>query len=177
MGRARDALEGFSSRFQAAYQDGLARKIGLSSEDGQGVALAQDLLSRMAENEVDFTLGFRRLCDATLGPEGDAGVRALFKKPGSYDEWAIRWRARLTNEPESPEVRAEAMRGNNPAFIPRNHLVERVIAAALERQDFGEFEALLEAVIHPFEERRPDLARFAIPPLPEERVARTFCGT
>jgi len=52
VGRARDALEGFSSRFQAAYHGGLARKIGLSSEDGQGVALAQDLLSRMAENEV-----------------------------------------------------------------------------------------------------------------------------
>jgi len=176
VGRARDALEGFSSRFQAAHHGGLARKIGLSSEDGQGVALAQDLLSRMAENEVDFTLGFRRLCDAALGPEGDAGVRALFKKPGSYDEWAIRWRARLADQPESPEARAEAMRRKNPAFIPRNHLVERAIAAAVEGRDFGEFEALLEAVIHPFEEP-PDLARFAIPPLPEERVTRTFCGT
>jgi uncharacterized protein YdiU (UPF0061 family) len=173
VGRARDALEGFGSRFQAAYHGGLARKIGLSED---GVALAQDLLSRMAENEVDFTLGFRRLCDAALGPDGDAGVRTLFKKPGSYDEWAIRWRARLTSEPESPEARAEAMRGKNPAFIPRNHLVERAIAAAVEQQDFGEFEALLEVVTHPFEEP-PDLARFAIPPLPEERVTRTFCGT
>ena len=109
-------------------------------------------------------------------PSGDAGVRALFTEPAAYDEWATRWRARLADEPGSPETRAAAMRRENPAFIPRNHLVEGAIAAAVERQDFGPFEALLDVVTRPFDER-PGLARFAAPPLPEERVTRTFCGT
>jgi serine/tyrosine/threonine adenylyltransferase len=174
--RARDALEAFSPRFRAAYHGGLVRKLGLLSDDEPNVALAQDLLSRMAENEADFTLAFRQLGDAALGPDRDEGVRELFKEAASYDEWATRWRARLADEPGSPETRAAAIRRENPAFVPRNHLVEGAIAAAVERQDLGPFEALLDAVTHPFDER-PDLARFAAPPRPEERVTRTFCGT
>jgi serine/tyrosine/threonine adenylyltransferase len=38
------------------------------------------------------------------------------------------------------------------------------------------FEALLQATGRPFEEQ-PGLARFMDPPLPEERVLATFCGT
>ena len=64
----------------------------MSSEREGDAALAQDLLRRMAENGADFTLAFRRLCDAAAGPEGDAGVRALFTDPAAYDAWAARWR-------------------------------------------------------------------------------------
>jgi uncharacterized protein YdiU (UPF0061 family) len=174
--QARGILDAFGERFRAAYHGGLVRKIGLSSDEGESLALAQDLLSRIAANEVDFTLGFRQLCDAALGPDADTSLRALFTEPGSYDEWATRWRPRLAGEPGSPETRIAAMRRQNPALIPRNHLVEHAITAAVERQDFSPFEALLDAVTRPFDEN-PELARFAAPPLPEERVAQTFCGT
>ena len=79
-------------RFEAAYLGGLRRKLGLSAEREGDAALAQDLLRRMAENGADFTLTFRRLCDAAAGPEGDAAVRALFADPAAYDAWAARWR-------------------------------------------------------------------------------------
>ena len=85
----------------------------------------------MAANRADFTLTFRRLCDAAAGPEGDAGVRALFADPGAYDSWAVAWRQRLDEEPVSAEARAAAMRMANPAFIPRNHLVEAALDAAV----------------------------------------------
>lgn len=173
---ARGVLDTFGSRFRAVYHGGLVRKIGLSSENEHSLALAQDLLTRMAENQVDFTLGFRRLCDAALGSEADASLRTLFREPGSYDEWATQWRAQLAGAPGSPETSAAAMRRENPAFIPRNHLVEQAITGAVRRQDFGAFEALLDTVTRPFDER-PDLAQFAAPPLPEERVTQTFCGT
>ena len=35
------------------------------------------------------------------------------------------------------------MRAVNPAFIPRNHRIEAVIEAAVEREDFAPFEELL----------------------------------
>jgi uncharacterized protein YdiU (UPF0061 family) len=57
--------------------------------------MAQDLLERMAVNRADFTLTFRRLCDAAAGAEGDAGVRTLFADPVTYDTWAAAWRQRL----------------------------------------------------------------------------------
>jgi uncharacterized protein YdiU (UPF0061 family) len=174
---AREALAAFAPRFEAAYLGGLRRKIGLSAEREGDAELAQDLLVRMAENGADFTLAFRRLCGAAgAGPEGDAGVRALFSEPGAYDAWAGRWRERLATEPDPPSARGAAMRAANPAVIPRNHLVEAALEAAIEREDFGPFEDLLEALSRPYEDR-PGLERYAAPPEPEERVLQTFCGT
>ena len=96
---AKESLGSFAPRFQAAYLGGLQRKIGLATDREGDAALAQDLLERMAKNGADFTLTFRRLCDAAAGPEGDAAVRALFADPTAYDAWAVRWRRRLTEEP------------------------------------------------------------------------------
>jgi uncharacterized protein YdiU (UPF0061 family) len=130
----------------------------------------------MAANRADFTLSFRRLCDAAAGPEGDREVRILFADPGVYDDWAIRWRRRLTEEPESSELRLRAMRGANPAYIPRNHLVEAALNAAIERQDFQPFEEFSDVLSRPFDERT-GLERYATPARPEESVRKTFCGT
>jgi hypothetical protein len=44
----------------------------------------------MARNGVDFTLIFRRLCDAATSPDGDAGVRNLFTDPSSFERWPLR---------------------------------------------------------------------------------------
>jgi len=173
---AREALAAFGPRFEAAYIGGLRRKIGLSTEREGDAALAQDLLKGMAEGAADFTLTFRRLCDAAAGPEGDAGVRALFTDGGAYDAWAARWRRRLVEEPEGAEARRAAMRAVNPAFIPRNHLVEAALNAAVEREDFGPFEEMLGVLSRPFEDR-PGFERYAMPPEPGERVHQTFCGT
>ena len=131
----------------------------------------------MAEHGADFTLTFRRLCDAAAaGPEGDGAVRALFSDPGAYGDWAGRWRNRLAEEPAPPSAWGAAMRAVNPAFIPRNHLVEAALKAAIEREDFRPFEDLLEVLSRPYEDK-PGLERYAAPPEPEERVLQTFCGT
>jgi serine/tyrosine/threonine adenylyltransferase len=68
------------------------------------------------------------------------------------------------------------MQAVNPAFIPRNHRVEAVISAAVERQDFGPFDELLTVLSRPYEDQ-PAYARYAEPPERHEEVQRTFCGT
>jgi serine/tyrosine/threonine adenylyltransferase len=175
--RAQTALAAFAPRFEAAWRNGLRRKVGLTNEREGDDDLAADLLQRMAENAADFTLTFRRLCDAAAaGAEGVAGVRALFADPDAYDAWAARWRARLREEPGGPGACAAVMRAANPAVIPRNHRVEAALNAAVEREDFGPFEALLDATSRPFDDR-PGLDPYTTPPRPKERVLRTFCGT
>ena len=47
------------------------------------------------------------------------------------------------------------MRAVNPAFIPRNHRVEAVIEAAVNRDDFAPFEELLTVLATPFEDQPP----------------------
>jgi len=170
---AQEVLGGFAPRFDAAWRAGLGRKVGLGElREGDG-ALIEDLLQRMADNRADYTLTFRRLADAVTG---DDGVRACFADPAAFDAWAPAWRARLAAESMPPEARRAAMRAVNPAFIPRNHQVERAIAAAVESEDFAPFEALLAVLARPFEDQ-PEAADYALPPQPDEVVTQTFCGT
>ena len=115
---------------------------------------------------------------ATLraSPDADANVRTLFADPDAFDAWAARWRRRLAQEGgESPERRA-AMRAANPAFIPRNHLVEEAIVAAVNNGDFSPFETLLSVITAPYADQ-PAFARYAEPPRPDQVVHQTFCGT
>jgi uncharacterized protein YdiU (UPF0061 family) len=173
---AQSALGGFAEAFNAAYQDGLRQKLGLFSERDGDPALAQDLLDAMAKNQADFTLVFRRLSDAALGPAEDAGIRPLFANPAAYDEWATRWRQRIGQEPQDAAARRTAMRAVNPAFIPRNHRIEAIIEAAVHRDDFAPFEELLAVLSKPYEDQ-PANAEYASPPEPDQRVLQTFCGT
>jgi serine/tyrosine/threonine adenylyltransferase len=173
---AQALLADFTEKFDAAYQAGLRAKLGLFAARDGDPALAQDLLSAMAQNQADFTLTFRRLGDAALDTAGDREVRALFTDPAAYDEWAARWRQRLGEEPQDATARRNAMQKVNPAFIPRNHRVEAVIQAAVNNDDFAPFEELLTVLSRPYEDQ-PAFAAYAERPMPDQRVLQTFCGT
>jgi uncharacterized protein YdiU (UPF0061 family) len=174
---ANRALGAFTGRFDAAYATGLRQKLGLFAEAESDIALAQDLLDRMAGNGADFTLTFRRLADAASHIDGDTAVRSLFADPTAFDDWANRWRERLACDGEGTrERRAAAMRAVNPAFIPRNHLVEEALAAAVQQGDLSVFEALTGVLSRPYDEA-PALARYGDPPRPDQIVRQTFCGT
>lgn len=172
--QAQEALATFAPLFETAYHGGLGRKLGLVGERPDDVDLAREILSAMTANKVDFTLFFRRLRDAAAG--ADDPVRSLFIDPTAFDHWAVRWRARLEEGAQAPEVRRAAMNAVNPAFIPRNHRVEAMIEAAIEREDYSLFEEMLALLARPFDDQ-PEFARYAIPPQEQERVAATFCGT
>jgi uncharacterized protein YdiU (UPF0061 family) len=169
-------LAAFSPSFEAAYFGGLRRKIGLVKEHDGDITLVNDLLKGMADNQADFTLTFRGLCDAASDNEADANVKSLFADPAAFDSWAARWRWRLGEEDADPSAISDRMRAVNPVYIPRNHNVEAALNAAIERDEFGPFEQLLDVLAQPFDARR-GLERYARPPQPEERVLQTFCGT
>jgi uncharacterized protein YdiU (UPF0061 family) len=173
---AYEALAAFGPQFEMAHLAGLRRKLGLFTERDGDAALAQDLLQRMAANRADFTLTFRRLCDAAATPEGDDGVRTLFADPAAYDVWVAQWRPRLAEESVPGQARVESMRLESPVFIPRNHLVQATLDAAIQRQDYQPFEELLTVVVQPYEDR-PGMERYSTPARLEECVTATFCGT
>ncbi|WP_440640001.1 protein adenylyltransferase SelO [Bradyrhizobium sp. PUT101] len=171
---AQDILGAFSDQFSDAYQAGLRRKVGLFTERDGDEALIQDLLDAMAKNQADFTLTFRKLGEAAGDDAAD--VRAQFMEPAAFDEWAGRWRARIALEPQSAAERQAAMHAVNPMFIPRNHRVEAVIQAAVNDDNYAPFEELVQVLAKPFDDQ-PDYAAYADPPLPDQRVLQTFCGT
>jgi uncharacterized protein YdiU (UPF0061 family) len=132
---ANEAISAFTPRFREHWLAGMRDKLGLSGNEEGDLELIRELLQAMHENAADFTLTFRRLCEAAADEKADANVRGLFANPGDYDSWAARWRSRLVVERLEPNARAAAMRNVNPAFIPRNHRVEQALDAAIEHGD------------------------------------------
>jgi uncharacterized protein YdiU (UPF0061 family) len=154
----------------------LCRKLGLVDASDSNLAVVSELLDLMAVEHSDFTLTFRKLCELRRGDrEGDEAVARLFGTKDAFDAWALAWRERLDSEGREDEVRAREMRATNPAFIPRNHQVQRAIDAALSG-DLAPLDELCKVTTRPFDDH-PGCERYALGPRPEEVVHETFCGT
>ena len=173
---AQKAIDSYPDKFEATYITGFRRKLGfLEAREGDDV-FVKEFMDLMTANKADFTLTMRRLSDAARDSAADAEVRALFADPAAFDAWAVQWRARLMLEGGDPAVRSAAMKAVNPAYIPRNHLVEEALAAA-GRGDLGPFERLNTVLARPFDDQPETPEAYALPPRPEQVVRATFCGT
>ena len=173
-------LERFGDLFEDAFAAVLRRKIGLdpngTTRKPEDALLARDLLERMASNRVDHTLFFRRLSGAENDDAAKERVAQLFADPAAFVSWTSEWHRRLASEITSASERAAMMRAANPIFIPRNHRVEEVLAAAVDEGNYTPFETLANVLRRPFDEQ-PDFARFEDPPGAEWGNYKTFCGT
>src|SRR5690606_34419250 len=120
---AMESLGTFATKYTVAYSAGLRAKLGLPEglEDAVATTLGEELLALLHADHVDWTSGFRALGSAA---RGDAeSFRSLFVDLAAIDEWLSRWRA------VGPE--GAAMDRVNPVYIPRNHLVEEALDAAM----------------------------------------------
>ena len=171
------AIDTFPDRYQAAYDNGMLKKLGLTEKGSADAALIQDLLRLMQQEQTDFTLTFRRLSDL-VDPQfaSGGGVSSIFELPDAFAPWLERWQQRLADEPQDAGTRQAGMYAVNPAYIPRNHLLEEAIDAASRQQDFEPFHRLVDILAQPIEFDSAN-ARYAIPPRPEQVVRQTFCGT
>ncbi|MFO0625907.1 MAG: YdiU family protein [Polyangiales bacterium] len=162
----------FGGTFEAAWMTRLRAKLGLREAREGDAALGQRLLDLMAAHRVDFTLAFRRLADLA---EGLDAFSSLFADAAAIAAWRDDWRARVAAEGRPPAEVAAQMRAANPAFIPRNHRVEEMIAAAVEG-DLGPFQRLRAVLARPYEDQ-PAHDDLALPPGEDQWRYRTFCGT
>ena len=154
----------------------MRQKLGFSTEADGDLELAGEFLSLLATNQVDFTLAFRRLSDAAGSLAEEAALRSLFNDEQGFGRGRSDGAHGSCREPNTADERRAGMRAVNPAFIPRNHRIEAMIEAAVEREDFAPFEELLLVLAKPFEDQAR-FARYMDPPQPHERVCQTFCGT
>jgi uncharacterized protein YdiU (UPF0061 family) len=166
-----EALGGFRWQYSATWSAGMRAKLGLAggadgADDTVVLPLVDDLLTLLQENHVDYTTFFRSLGSAARGDTEPA--RRLVLDLAAFDAWARRWLAL------GPDV--DAMARVNPAYIPRNHLVEEALDAATD-DDLDPVRQLLDAVTNPYAER-PGLERYtAAAPEDFASTYRTFCGT
>jgi serine/tyrosine/threonine adenylyltransferase len=161
---ARTVLEAFPARYHRHWMAGMRRKLGLVREDETDNTLVADLLEWMRVSKADYINTLAALDPAPLPVGADA----------RFEEWHQRWLARLKAEGVPPEETAEFRAKNNPAVIPRNHLVEEALAAAVAG-DLQPLKELLVVLGRPFAHGQH--AKRYREPAREANCYRTFCGT
>ncbi len=159
--KAEEALDTFGGHFQKTWQRGMAEKLGIMISDEQDLQFMMSLLELMEKNQSDYTNTFRALS------EGNMPQEPLAIDP-SFLQWHRNW---LLMKPD-----LDLARSRNPAVIPRNHVVEKALSAAVELKDYSEIKKLIEVIKNPF--ATPLEASLYTSPAPNGgKGYKTFCGT
>ena len=165
---ATETVQRFSDRFLQGSLAAMRRKLGLFDEEPEDKELIEGLLSWMQRAQADFTNTFAGLSAPDTEP-----LAAL--SDAGFQDWHARWRARLDRQSPSPAESLALRRAANPAFIPRNHLVEAALAAAVQ-DDLGPMERLLDILAAPYDHER-SAPEYKSPAPQSLEAYRTFCGT
>ena len=155
------AIVNFTNLYQTCWLVEMRGKLGLFNEEEADADLVQSLLEWMHRAKADFTNTFAALDQVAAD--------------GTFRQWQETWMARLTRQPESLGESAALRRSHNPAFIPRNHLVEAALAAG-QQGDTGQMERLLEILAAPYDHAR-DVPEYRSPDPAAGVGYKTFCGT
>jgi serine/tyrosine/threonine adenylyltransferase len=156
-------VDGFVERYLAEWDRVLGSKIGLAAAG----ELGSRLLTLMQVAKADHTLTFRSLAQAVDDP---AAFLVQLQGADAARDWLAEWQAEVARQGGAAD-----MASVNPAYVPRNHLVEEALAAA-ESGDMGPFDALLDVLRNPYV-ASAGLERYALPAPSDFGIYRTFCGT
>lgn len=169
---AKEAIGQFAELYTTRFESMMLSKLGIKSKQTthpeQDEQLIADLLDWMTETELDYTNTFRALAKADLLLD-PAYATDKFK------HWHARWRSRLAQQGDADEVVRARMDQVNPAYIPRNYLVENALAQAERDLDMTQFHGLLEVLRRPYEEQDGKAAYSN--PGEHNPGYMTFCGT
>lgn len=172
-------LETFMPTFQKHWYNGSKIKLGLKQDHPDDDPTDEERefvdgwFEMLTSQKADFTLSWRYLAEAADGK--GCNLTSVMHSDSAFEAFMQRWSGLLGNQPDS-RLAAE-LRAANPIYIPRNHLVEEALAAAVDANDLAPFEKILHAVQNPFDED-PGFARYAAPASNEFTANyRTFCGT
>lgn len=154
-----NALNQYKDVFEDALEKGLRQKLGLQTTHPDDMDLVSQLFGLMAQDRVDYTLFFRRLCDFQP-QQPNAALRDMFLQREAFDQWVQHYSLRLQQESTPDAQRSKQMRQCNPKYILRNHLAEIAIRQAEQERDFREIERLRQILSQPFSEQ-PEHEQYA----------------
>src|SRR5699024_10707293 len=159
--QATEAVVAFRHSYSASWAAAFNQRLGI--RQAATAEIGTELLEQLRATNADFTSFFANLAAVARSgsiPEDIAPELATW-----YEQW-------LQLQPKAEQV-AE----HNPVYVPRNHLVEEALTAAVSEHDFSIFHTLLAAVTDPYE--RKDAAVHLEQPasMAYSLNYQTFCGT
>ena len=169
-----ECLQAYPTQFLAFWLSGMRKKLGIFNQEEDDLRLVEDLLIYMQKNKADFTNTFRSLTQSLKAKVNDG--TALYQD-GGFKNWLTLWKARLSRQHETVEASIQLMDSVNPKVIPRNHLVEEALHAAVDHDDMTLVNELLLVVSEPFADLN-HLAKYTQTAEPAfDAQYKTYCGT
>lgn len=168
-----EALNAFALQFNQEWNKTIRNKLGLLSNDEKSAQLIGTFIDLLKQHKPDFTNTFRQLAVAI---DSKSEQEALLKMLGASvraQEWIAQWLRYIDSQNTDTQ---SIMRSVNPAYIPRNHLIEKAIRYYLDDQDATLMDSLLKVFKAPYQQHA-NTSLLQMPPLEHERVYHTFCGT
>lgn len=162
--KAEALLDRFPEDFSGANFDMMARKLGIVNPIKSDGELMQECLQLLMKDRIDYTNFFTEL---RRGGE----LIDQMTQDATFKTWLTKWeeaRARNTSRSESEAL----MEKTNPVVIPRNHIVEDVLSAAVSG-DMQPFHTLLQELASPYD----DSSIIQRVPANFDAGYQTFCGT
>ena len=153
-----EVIEEFPSQFGTAHYKMMGEKLGVEINTQEGREWVEELLSIMEETHSDYTNSFLFL-------EGKAVSEVYLTTSLRYELW-------LAQKNDFNKIEKENV---NPVVIPRNEWVERVLAEAVENDNWELFNEYQERLQRPYESQSEDVFSTFNPK--NDLSFKTFCGT
>lgn len=166
---AENVLNSFPTRYEEKWVMMMGKKLGFSNPLETEKRLIIDLMQWMEQNNADYTNTFLVL-QQDIEPTSDIYYQTAFT------EWHSRWASQILENGNTMEDAVKMMRKSNPAFIPRNYLVEKALVSASTHNDFTLFNQLLDIFSDPYV-AKDKYCSFQAPPEDGDINYKTFCGT
>ena len=171
-----EILDGFADAFRKYWLNGMYKKIGLLENKKNNHILLDELLRLMEKDKSDFTLTFRYLSNLVEEENNNSLFKQQFLSKNEIDSWLVKWKECLKKEGNSEKEIKKLMLKVNPAFIPRNHQVEKAIYEVINNYDYSYVNRLIELLNKPYN-YQPDNLEYMNPPDNYDQNYQTFCGT
>ena len=168
--KAKMILNEFPVLYNDAWYAMMVRKIGLEIVNENSIRLVDTLLEWMKEAGADYTTTFLLLMETSLFSQlyeifGDA----------KFVSWKESWEQQVEQQ-GGMEKALGIMNKKNPVFIPRNHLIEAALDAAVYENNYQLFDRLLGRLRNPYMFENGYEEFFQIPDGFDVNY-KTFCGT
>jgi serine/tyrosine/threonine adenylyltransferase len=165
---AQIAIDGFDEIWNTHYCDTMLNKIGIESNNTEQYRLVDELLDLIKRLKMDYTNTFLALSqEISLA---DSPINRPDFKP-----WLEKWKEAI-GKTNGMQRAKQLMISHNPAFIPRNHVVEKALDEAVNG-NLNLYNRLMCVLEQPYQ-YQPNLDEFMRPGESDfERSYQTYCGT
>lgn len=160
---AQEIINTFPSLFENGHQQMMLNKLGLKGNLGDD-KLIENLLELMTHLKLDYTNTFYALT---------VGNREYFTQHDALETWYDEYQLAVKND--NAEVRLKLMQQTNPAFIPRNHIVEEALELAALNNETTQVQSIIQTMKKTYDYNYNNETYRRVPQ--NDNTYKTFCGT